>query len=153
MKRLNLIYYLPRARGWLYTSPFVTSAALLLEAEQLTFGDQAQRLHPAQPVLACRLRSHRAVTIYLDYSSACKSACRSNAIGRQLLSQYTYSGCQGGLIFSAKRGGHAYQRQSVSKFSPMWRSIDVAAAANPRKISWSRWCTHKTYAMHRQEGK
>ncbi len=33
----------PRARGWLYTSPFVTSAALLLEAEQLTFGDQAQR--------------------------------------------------------------------------------------------------------------
>jgi hypothetical protein len=59
---LNLIYYLPRARGWLYTSPFVTSAALLLEAEQLTFGDQAQRLRPAQPVLAGRLRSHRAVT-------------------------------------------------------------------------------------------
>ncbi len=30
----------------------VTSAALLLEAEQLTFEDQAQRLRPAQPVLA-----------------------------------------------------------------------------------------------------
>ncbi len=40
----------------------MTSAALLLEAEQLTFGDQAQRLRPAQPVtvLAGRLRSHRA---------------------------------------------------------------------------------------------
>ncbi len=41
----------------------MTSAALLLEGEQLTFGDQAQRLWPAQrPVLAVRLRSHRAVT-------------------------------------------------------------------------------------------
>ncbi len=54
-----------RRRGWLYTtsstSPFVTSAALrlLLEAEQLRFGDQAQLLRPAQPVLAGRLRSHR----------------------------------------------------------------------------------------------
>ncbi len=36
--------------------------SLLLEAEQLTFGDQAQRLRPAQPELAGRLRSHRAVT-------------------------------------------------------------------------------------------
>ncbi len=62
-KGVNLIYYLPRARGWLYTSPFVTSAALLLEAEQLTFGDQAQRLRPAQPVLAGRLKSHQAVTV------------------------------------------------------------------------------------------
>ncbi len=54
-----------------------------------------------------------------------------------------------------KRGGHACQRQSVSRCSPMWRSIDcdVAAAANPRKKSWSRWCIHKTCAMHRQEGK
>ncbi len=33
IKGSNLIYYLPRARGWLYTSPFVTSAALLLEAD------------------------------------------------------------------------------------------------------------------------
>ncbi len=77
--------------------------------------------------------------IYLDYSSACESAlaCSSNAIGMPLLSQYTYFGCQGCLIFSAKRGWHACQRQSVSTWSPMWRSIDcdVAAAANPRKIS------------------
>ncbi len=60
--------------------------------------------------------------------------------------------CQGCLIFSAKRGGHACQRQSVSRCSPI---IDcgVAAAANPQKISWSRWCTHETCAMHRQEGK
>ena len=74
---------------------------------------------------------------YLDYSSACESVCSSNAIGMPLLSQYTYFGCQGCLIFSAKRGGHACQRQSVSRCSPMWRSIDcdVAAAANPRKIS------------------
>jgi hypothetical protein len=56
-----------RARGWLYTSPFVTSAALLLEAEQLTFGDQAQRLRPAQPVLAGRFRSHRAVTLKFNH--------------------------------------------------------------------------------------
>jgi hypothetical protein len=75
--------------------------------------------------------------IYLDYSSACESACSSrnaSAIGMQLLSQYTYFGCQGCLIFSAKRGGHACQRQSVRRCSPMWRSIDcdVAAAANPR---------------------
>jgi hypothetical protein len=51
--------------------------------------------------------------IYLDYSSACSS----NAIGMPLLSQYTYFGCQGCLIFSAKRGGHACQRQSVSRCS------------------------------------
>ena len=59
------------------------------------------------------------------------------AAAMRLLSQYTYFGCQGCLIFSAKRGGHACQRQSVSRCSPMWRSIDcdVAAAANPRKIS------------------
>jgi hypothetical protein len=55
--------------------------------------------------------------IYLDYSSACESACSSNAIGMPLLSQYTYFGCQGCLIFSAKRGGHACQRQSVSRCS------------------------------------
>ncbi len=95
--------------------------------------------------------------IYLDYSSACESASRSNAIGMQLLSQYTYFGCQGCLISSANRGRHrdAWQRQSVSRCSPMWPSIDcdVAAAANPRKISWSRWCTHKTCTMHSQEGK
>jgi hypothetical protein len=89
--------------------------------------------------------------IYLDYSSACESASRSNAIGIPLLSQYTYFGCQGCLIFSAKRGRHAWQCQSV-RCSPMWRSIDcdVAAAANPRKISWSQWCTHMTCTMHRQ---
>ena len=93
--------------------------------------------------------------IYLDYSSACESACSSNAIGMQLLSQYTYFGCQGCLIFSARRGRHAWQRQSVSRCSPMWRSIDcdVAAATNPRKISWSWWCTHKTCTMHRQKVK
>ncbi len=74
------------------------------------------------------------VGIYLDYSSACESA---NAIGMPLLSQYTYFGCQGCLIFSAKRGEHACQHQSVSRCSSMWHSIDcdVAAAANPRKIS------------------
>ncbi len=76
--------------------------------------------------------------IYLDYSSACESACSSNAIGMLLrLSpwQYTYLRCQGCLIFSAKRGGHACQRQSVSRCSPMWCSIDcdVAAAANSPK--------------------
>ncbi len=47
--------------------------------------------------------------IYLDYSSACESVCSSNAIGMPLLSQYTYLGCQGCLIFSTKRGGHACQ--------------------------------------------
>ncbi len=74
--------------------------------------------------------------IYLDYSSACESACSSNAIGMPLLSQYTYFGCQGCLIFSAKRGGHACQRQTVRCIT-MWRSIDcdVAAAGNPRKIA------------------
>ena len=76
------------------------------------------------------------LVICLEYSSACESAraCSSNAIGMPLLSQYTYFGCQGCLIFSAKRGGHAFQRQSVSRCSPI---IDcgVAAAANPRKIS------------------
>ena len=53
------------------------------------------------------------LVICLDYSSACSS----NAIGMPLLSQYTYFGCQGCLIFSAKRGGHACQRQSVSRCS------------------------------------
>jgi hypothetical protein len=42
--------------------------------------------------------------IYLTYSSACESACRSNAIGMRL---HTYFGRQGCLIFSAKRGRHA----------------------------------------------
>ncbi len=73
--------------------------------------------------------------IYLDYSSTCKSACSSNAIGMPLLSQYTYFGCQGCLIFCAKRGGHACQRQGVSTCSPMWRSIDcdVAKESSHRK--------------------
>jgi hypothetical protein len=75
--------------------------------------------------------------IFLDYSSACESACSSNAIGMLLLSQYTCFGCHWCLIFSAKRGGHTCQRQSVSRCSPMLRSIDCdfTAAANPRKIS------------------
>jgi hypothetical protein len=66
--------------------------------------------------------------IYLDYSSACKLACSSNAIGMQLLSQITDFGCQGCLIFSAKRGVHACQRQSVSRCSPMWSRIDCDAS-------------------------
>ena len=54
--------------------------------------------------------------IYLDYSSACESslACSSNAIGMPLLLQYTYFGCQGCLIISAKRGGtHVNARASA----------------------------------------
>jgi len=39
--------------------------------------------------------------IYLTYSSACESACSSNAIGMRL---HTYFGCQGCLLFSAKGG-------------------------------------------------
>ncbi len=58
------------------------------------------------------------LVICLEY----ESACSSNAIGMPLLSQYTYFGCQGCLIFRAKRGGHACQHQSVSRCSPMWRS-------------------------------
>ncbi len=56
----------------------MTSAALLLEAEQLTFGDQAQRLRPAQPVLAGLLRSHRAVTFLREERPALQPDARAH---------------------------------------------------------------------------
>ncbi len=45
-----------------YNDGVIMENGLADEAEQLTFGDQAKRLRPAQPVLAGRLRCHRAVT-------------------------------------------------------------------------------------------
>ena len=47
---LNLVYYSPRARGWLYTFPFVTSAcASRKAAPNGPSKDQARWLRPARP--------------------------------------------------------------------------------------------------------